>query len=312
MTYRSIQSIAKSVVEDSFEVLLVDNASRDGSRDLFFQLEKDVSWFRYFYQTDNKGFGAACNIGVRQSRGDIIIFVNPDVILQERGIDQFIRNTFKNEMCILAPRIYYPTGDSQANGGSASTLKTYIMQFLALGRLVRSLGLISIFKKICEFIPVLKKTFIGAYLSNFGIANSQEYDWVSGAFMILRKEDFIRSKGFDEEFFLYCEDEDLCLRLKKATGKKIWISNEYKVIHDQGASDRQKSLIYSKARRERLRSNIYFLWKNKDKGSAYSLLAFYILALEVQALFYLVTFRYYLYKDRSSAERFLMKAILSF
>lgn len=299
LTYKAIQDIEKSCVFGNYEIIIVDNGSSDGSREFFEDVSKRNDKVKYIYISQNLGFAKANNIGAKRVSGDILVFINPDIMITRKGFDEFIINNLKNDIGILSPKIVYPNGSIQPNCGGFSNLFTYVLQLFRVGYISRKLNIVSILSKIVKILG-LKNTVIAKYLLyNFNPSNRIEKncDWVSGACIIIRKKIFDEVGGFDEKFFMYCEDEDLCRRVRKL-GYDIVVNNSFEIIHIESGTHSGRTDILSNVKRERFKSNIYFIYKYYGKSKANILRLLYIFFFFVSAAFYLFKFNLRSFKDR--------------
>jgi len=233
-----------------FEIIIIDNHSGDK-----FQQTPDKT--NIFYMNQNLGFGKAMNYAAAKANGEVLVLVNPDCRIDpKQNFHQFVSSNLESQVGILTSLIRYPDGRIQPNRGSPSGLSTYVFQFLRLGRFKRY------FPRFFMRIKPIRNSFIGKYLDYTTSApKTQECEWVSGAFMIVRKENFEKVSGFDPNFFMYCEDEDLCIRVREL-GLKIMYSSEFTLIHEVGGAQLEfldQRLKYSELMR--LQSNLYFLSK---------------------------------------------------
>lgn len=280
-----ISSISASIPSGQYEIIIVDNASTDGSREYFGRLGDEV---KYIYLDKNIGYGAANNIGVNASRTEVVVLINPDSLVRDERFDIFIDEIENEALGVLAPKIIYPDGRVQPNCGAYATLKTYMMQAFRLGYIVRKLNLVPVLQRIMHYFPLLQKSLIGTYLDNFSRDTVQKKcDWVSGACMIIRKEVFLSAGGFDENFFLYCEDEDLCRRISDK-GYTVYIDTRFTVVHNEGFSRSRESRELTSAARHRDRSNIYYLQKYSGSFSSGVLRTFYCFQYFLSALLYML------------------------
>jgi GT2 family glycosyltransferase len=237
---------------------------------------------------ENAGYGAANNIGVKMSKTGVIVLINPDTMIQDKDFDIFIDEIQNEDIGVLAPKIVYPDGKVQPNCGAYATLKTYMMQAFKLGYFVRKFNLVYILRGAIQSFPFLKKSFIGTYLDNFSYDTvRKKCDWVSGACMIIRKEVFVSVGGFDENFFLYCEDEDLCRRIADR-GYSIYIDTRFTVVHNEGFARSRKSRELTFAANHRDKSNIYYLQKYSGPFSAGVLRIFYAAQYFLSILIYVL------------------------
>lgn len=237
ITYQTITSIIKHNT-DNFEIILVDNASMDGSKEFFENLK--IENFKYIYNDENFGFGKANNIGFKYSRGDYIYILNSDTLLNTYDIDEIIKKKFvqyKN-VGIIATKVQYPDGTLQPNVQSFSSLKTVFLRLLKVGEFVRNNKFLL---KFFIWLP-WKPKFIQAYLDNFNSERKEEFiEWASGCSLIFKREVYEKIGGFDENFFMYTEDEEICYRAKLA-GYKILYTPDILITHFEGKSNATKSI----------------------------------------------------------------------
>ncbi|HNX10814.1 MAG TPA: glycosyltransferase family 2 protein [bacterium] len=201
LTRNCLQSFFDHCPTANFEIILVDNASGDQS------IEKIAAEFgekiKIIKNQTNLGFGPANNQGAKIARGDWLFFVNSDTIIENdilSSLEKFIAQHPRS--AIIAPRLL----DSQK-----------IPQAAAFGKMPT---LSQIIKKNVQ--PKLK-------------LKPEEIDWVSGAALLIKKTVFDEVKGWDEKFFMYLEDTDLCWRVKKL-GYAVSLCPEATIIHFGGQS----------------------------------------------------------------------------
>jgi GT2 family glycosyltransferase len=236
-TCKLIESIRKSGM--ICQIIVVDNASVDSSRGLLNEIRgKDL---HCIYNEENLGYGCANNIGVAVAVAEVIVLVNPDVVFVEplEEIESFfVDGLNKQEIGMIAPKIIYPNGNPQPNyANQYSTLQTYIPQLFSLGKIY------SYFRKnkiIYKILTVAGKILAGRagkeYVRRLSLVNQQQScAWVSGACIAMKKDVFKRVNGFDDAFFLYSEDEDLCRRVKKLD-LLILYSPELQIVHEVGGT----------------------------------------------------------------------------
>jgi len=179
------------------EVIVVDNASRDRSPDLIADNFPHVALIR---NQRNVGFARANNQASRVSRGRYLYFLNPDTILRDGALEKPLEYMDKRkEVGLAGTRLLNPDGTVQPSVGTRYPGGKHAKEELS--------GL------------------------NGDIA------WVLGASMITRRRLFMELGGFDEKFFLYGEEQDLCLRIRKA-GSIIGYVPEAVVIHWGGVSEK--------------------------------------------------------------------------
>jgi GT2 family glycosyltransferase len=197
-----------------FETILVDNNSQDESCQF---LSKNFPEVKLIKSKENLGFARANNLGVKSAKGNTILLLNNDTILQDHllpAMETLYENT---ENGIVAINML----DAQKN---------YIS---AVGRFPSPLNLIKL-----SLLSDQRKAF------KTGIFESGSYsvDWVSGAFMLMRTSDYKQLNGFDADFFMYVEDVDLCKRMA-AIGKKCVFQSSLNYIHFVGFNKTREPLL---------------------------------------------------------------------
>lgn len=193
-------SLQKKLASISFEFIIINNDEE--ALEESFLTEIPV---RILNMPSNLGFAKACNTGAEVSHGRILFFLNPDTQIIDMAAEQILKKFNEAAIGIVAPKLILPNKKMQPwSAGRRLTLGN-----LLLGKLGLS-GDISLGKK-------------------------QEFDWVSGAAFLVPKQIFKENEGFDEKFFMYFEDMDLCLRIKLA-GFKIVRLEDFTVLHIGGQS----------------------------------------------------------------------------
>ena len=210
---RCLASVA-DLADSGHEVWVVDNASTDGSADL---VRSEFSFCRVLEMEKNVGFGAANNRAARRARGDAFLLLNPDAWLTD-GCAAELEGVLDRdeEVGLVAPTIVYPDGRPQFNWAPTLGVAGEAMQALRNGFESRSWV-------HRPFARVLRA------LGNRG--------WFSGSCCMIRRRAFEEIGGFDERYFLYFEDVDLCARLNAASWRLIE-SPAAVAIHERGAMTR--------------------------------------------------------------------------
>jgi GT2 family glycosyltransferase len=196
-------------------VIVVDNASPDRSADV---ARTHPSHPRVIASTRNLGFGGACNLAVDASDADVLFFVNPDARLAP-GVTAGLLAAIEADHMVAAagPRTQdAAAGLRAASAGFEPSLRSVLGHFLLLARL----------PAIGRFFPPLQLPFGSP---------AQQVDWVGGAALMVRRDAFRSVGGFDQSFFLYMEDVDLCRRLR-ADRWTIRYEPGVEVQHDLGGS----------------------------------------------------------------------------
>lgn len=180
----------------TYEIIVVDNNSSDGSQAY---IKEEFPEVILFDMKENLGFGKANNFGVAHSKGDNILLLNNDTILLG-SLATLIEEIEKEDIGII--------GIKMLNGDKVYTS--------SVGKFPKPLDLLKL-----SNLNEKRKEFIT------GVFKEDKYkvDWVSGSFMMITRKDWESISGFDEDFFMYVEDVDLCKRMEKLGKKIIFISN---------------------------------------------------------------------------------------
>jgi GT2 family glycosyltransferase len=244
------------------EVIVVDNNSIDGSIDYFKNLQSQFDNFNVIASSHNNGFAKASNLGAGSASGKFLLFLNPDTEFIESGIqkvlDFFNSKNEVEKIGIVGVKLLNPDNSIQQSCRSFPTLARQFYESYFLYRIFSG-----------------SKIFGSYFLSGWNHENIRKVDWLSGAFMLIKKEVFERIGGFDEDYFMYSEDADICLRLSRA-GFKNYYFNQYSIRHDDGAvASGNKALRNSQIWRSR---RLYFL---KNYSLTHALLESYLFFLGV-------------------------------
>lgn len=217
----SVFSLTKCI---SFEVILVDNASVDGSKSFF---ENDCR-IRYIYSNENLGFGKANNLGSRHAKGNYLFFLNSDTYLQNNAIyhiwSDFIKtnNEIGNVAC-AGGLLLNPGGEIAHSYG----------RFLGLWRDVMGFTIAPHLIKISK-VPKAKLSSSNYNLEKI-TTDIFDVDYVIGADLMVRREVAERYGLFDPDFFLYCEETEMQYRYMKAGFRRI-VTKNAKIVHLEGSS----------------------------------------------------------------------------
>ena len=223
-----IESLPLELLGCAVEVILVDNASSDGTLEFVRAYYPRVASFS---AGANLGFGAANNIGVRQSMGEYLLFLNPDTQSTREALEHCLRRLQTEPgIGIISPKLVLANGEMDlACRRSVPTVWDGV---------TRSTGLSRLFPHV--------KWCAGYNLTYLQDGETYQVGAVNGAFMMMRSSLFARIGAFDERFFMYGEDLDLCLRCSKE-GFKVIYDGQYSVTHLKGSSSRKAYKTMSKA-----------------------------------------------------------------
>jgi GT2 family glycosyltransferase len=215
---RCFQHLKESAEGLSLEIIVVDNGSRDSSVEM---LERDYPEFRLICSDVNLGFAAANNRAMRLARGRYIVLLNSDAFLKEGAVRCAIEHMDSDPKAGLGgARLIGEEGSWQP---SARCFPSPLNDLLILS------GLANRFPN-SRFFGRADRTWADPM-------EAREVDWVPGAFLIMRPEVLAQAGTFDEAFFLYYEEVDLCRRIK-ALGYKVMYWPDVVVVHLGGESSK--------------------------------------------------------------------------
>lgn len=192
------------------EVIIVDNKSDDTTID---EIEKRFAKFRFIHNEVNGGFANGCNLGAKNAGGEYVLFLNPDTVASESALEEFINISRKNpDFLILSCRQVNEKGkESVACGPFPSMFNLTGFQR-------------AIFRRSGPRTSPLTPDI------NFP-------DWISGSVVLIRNDTFKKVGGFDEDFWMYYEDVDLCRRIRNMGGEIAFLRN-VAIEHNHGGSSR--------------------------------------------------------------------------
>lgn len=225
-----VNSLSKFVNEADFEIILVDNHSEEYSiLELVNEFSSVFKSKLHFIRTEkNIGFGNACNLGAKNSSGDVLFFLNPDTLVDE-NIFQNLKNEFWNNNGNKKPGIIgLNVNGKKWTDYSSGFFPNYLFEILN----IFSLG------RYCEAFLIKLKT----QLSSTKRINVQ---WVMGAALLIRKDLFEMVNGFDPDYFLYFEEMDLCKRIIKRGLSVIYLS-KIKIEHLGSAGSKRNYYFFTK------------------------------------------------------------------
>jgi len=218
-----IDSIKSADSCELTDIIIVDNNSSDGSEKIICEKHRDIKWVAL---EKNIGFGKACNIGAKDSDTEFLLFINPDTKISANTLTvsrAFMKK--KPSVGIMGPKVIYDNGEfAKECRRNIPTPKNSLLYMLKLDKLFRKRNNFSSYKLI-EADP----------------DKSMSVDAISGSYMFVRSELFKNIGGFDEDFFMYGEDIDICVRCKKHNFD-VWYYPKTTIIHSKGKSSAKNSL----------------------------------------------------------------------
>jgi len=215
-----LQSIYANTHATEFEVIVPDNGSTDGSIEF---IRKNYPQARVIENGTNLRFAKANNVGIRESRGEYVLILNPDTIIHEGTLDKVVAFADKHpEAGAFGCRVLNTDGSYQACVRPFPSIRS---------EWIAALGLAPLAHISDWFQP-------GVYVGWKG-DTQREVGWLAGCFIMFRGELLKRLGGFDEQFFYYHEDMDLCNRVWQS-GKSILYTPESTITHLGGQSTNKR------------------------------------------------------------------------
>lgn len=227
-----LHTVQKALTSIEGEVLVVDNASEDGSRSYLEPLFPNVN---FIWNSTNVGFAKANNQALQVAKGEFILFLNPDTIVPEDCFEKCLQ-FFDANPDAGAIGVRMLDGKGAFLPESKRSFPSPLTSFFKLS------GLSALFPH--------SKIFGKYHLGHLDEHKNHEVNVLAGAFMLVRREVLEKTGGFDEQFFMYGEDVDLSYRIQNSihpsTGKnyKNYYFSETSILHFKGESTKKGSLNY--------------------------------------------------------------------
>lgn len=220
---RSIKMYTKGI---SYEVIVVDNGSSDSTIEKLknkqsltslksLKLKTTSENVKLIFNKNNIGFARANNQGIKEAKGRYVLLLNQDTQLVENSLLKMIEWIDKHqEVGIVSCKLINTDKSTQATGGSFPTL-----------------GRVFLWASFLDDLPFVGSIF-GSYHPHADryFDNEHEQDWVTGAFMLIKRKVLDGVGYLDEDYFMYGEDVEYCLRAKK-DGWQVWYTSTTQIIH---------------------------------------------------------------------------------
>jgi GT2 family glycosyltransferase len=233
VNYRSAQLIVDSLdsffrfnLNLDFEIIIVDNDSKDNGKNLINERFPQAQWINMDY---NAGYARGNNAGIKTAKGDVYLLLNPDTVSIDDSITRCY-NSLQQSDCIAAgiqlinlDRSLQISGGYFVKGGL-----NHLLPIPYWGNFIRWIAY-----GTSQKVPHVAEA-----------TETQEADWINGAFLMVKKEAVEKAGLLDEDFFLYAEEIEWCSRLKKIGS--LCIFGKLKMIHLQGETINQSQKLNDK------------------------------------------------------------------
>lgn len=212
-----VEQYKKELDENKFEIIVLDNDSKDESFEILSKLKASVSNLKVIESKENLGFSKGCNLAASNAKGEYLLFLNSDTEIKDQGFLKMLNYLSQNKnIGVLGGKLKNLDGTNQLSSGKFYSLFNLLLILLGFNEL-------------------------------FGLRQSpnmiKKVDWVSGGCFMIKKDIFEKLKGFEKDFFMYLEDMELCFRVKKK-GYFTYFYPEVMLFHKElGSSNRAFAVI---------------------------------------------------------------------
>lgn len=260
-----LSSLEKHVNNSLYEVIIVDNNSTEGDINQVISRFKNV---KVILNNVNEGFGKANNIGVRNAKYEYILILNNDTIFIENPFPKLIDffESLENKKSLIGIKMLNKDLSFQNSIGKFPSITWAVLDNLFVGRLVN----------------YIKQKRIISQIKHEKVITKVEY--LHGAFLFLRKKDYLEINGFDENFYFYHEDSDFCYRFHQQKGR-IYFLTDTKIIHLGGASSKKMLWFHFN---NKMISRKKFIAKHHDKVYLFFFACFESIGMTIRFLFFLI------------------------
>ena len=215
LLFNCLESICHPPLDLDFEAIVVDNASNDGSREMVTDRFPEV---KLISNSNNPGFAYANNQALRQCSGDLVLLLNADTVVKLGAIETMVNFIESNpDVGIVGARLLNPDGSLQESAYPEPTLSREFWRLFHLDKL----------------------WYYGTYpMKSWNHNEPRKVDILKGACLLIRSDALEDVGLFDEDYFIYSEEVDLCTRMQNSGWSLYWLPSA-EVIHYGGQSTQQ-------------------------------------------------------------------------
>lgn len=278
---RSILGVMNNNI--TYEIIVVDNNSSDGKFPALINTFKSEHQIKFLSHHTNYGFGAGNNVGARIAKSKILYFLNPDTVIRKNFFSTIFNRFNSNpDIAVVGTRIENENSELEHSAGKFPTLISYFLDIFYLRFKIEKL----------------------LFIFNISRIKENNADWVSGASIFIRKTIFEEINGFDEKFFMYNEEVDLCKRVKKR-GFEIMVEPSSCITHIGSVGSKKNYYFFTKVSYE---SKLIYV--DKHFLGCRKLIAKNLVVIELLLQFIVWLALYLIYPEKASGKLRAMPDLL--
>lgn len=263
MTCECLRSIYENAPSGEFEIIVVDNASEDGSCEA---IESRFPAVRLIRNSQNVGFSVGNNQGLEVAQGERLLLLNNDTVVLPGSLEALLLAMDKDEsLGVVAPRLVYPKGMLQMSFGPIPNLFVAFCTFFDLKKLVPPSVRCAISR---SGLSTLAGKAGGGYLSWFsgktpGTRLIDKDTYVTAACILIRRDCYEQIGGLDPRFFMYVDDADYSLRVHQGGWRILYLA-EATIVHIKGGTVGER---YRWTCAPAYQSMLYFMKKHRGSSA---------------------------------------------
>jgi len=224
---KCLESLNKTILKNTFEVIVVDNNSKDDSAKLLSELCQKYDFLTFIKNKKNDGFSKANNIGIKRTQQSrYVLFLNPDTVVYKNTVDgmiEFMDKTKDAGVSTCFMELLNGELDDSSHRGFPTPWNSF-----------------TYFSGLAKMFPK-SKLFSGYNMTYLDLSSTHEVDALAGSFMLVRRGVGEKLNWWDEDFFFYGEDIDFCFRIKEL-GYKVYFVPKFRALHHKGISSGIKKI----------------------------------------------------------------------
>lgn len=248
LTNACIKEILNQDLPFNYEIIVVDNASKDDSVEL---LRSDFPEINVISSSKNLGLAGGVNIGLEKATGQYRLVLNPDIVVLNKAITNLVKYMDQNkEVGMAGGKLLSPNGKLQYSCYRFYRPITIFYRRTRLGNTTKGKEMVNRF-----------------LMKDYDHKTAKDVDWLMGACLILRAKALENVGGMDERFFLYFEDVDWCRRFWEKDWKVVYVPDAKFSHYHQRSSESGGlwGLISNRIAREHVKSAMKYFWKYRGK-----------------------------------------------